>query len=197
MVITPAPRGNGFPVRECGHPLFPSRHGACVGFSHSLPSIAWWRTTAGWQAQSRPSAAGGGGRRPAFTGLAIQPYWATKIGGWPPRSCAICDLCACARKRSSNDRKQGCRARSVLHFRHRNGRQFDRLKGGASANGSRNICIAVTFQAAGIVPPVSKCRTHQVHAIDTGSPNPVLVIAPRDDVCHTTRAPFGRRHFAN
>ena len=37
---------------------------------------------AGWQALSRPSAAEGGGRRPAFTGLATQPYSATEVDGW-------------------------------------------------------------------------------------------------------------------
>src|SRR6266851_606138 len=36
----------------------------------------------GWQVLSRPSAAEGGGRRPAFTGLATQPYLATKVDGW-------------------------------------------------------------------------------------------------------------------
>jgi uncharacterized protein len=37
---------------------------------------------AGWQALSRPSAAEGGGRRPAFTGLATWPYSATEVDGW-------------------------------------------------------------------------------------------------------------------
>jgi site-specific DNA recombinase len=36
----------------------------------------------GWRALSRPSAAEGGGRRPAFTGLATQPYSATEVDGW-------------------------------------------------------------------------------------------------------------------
>jgi GDP-mannose 4,6 dehydratase len=36
----------------------------------------------GWQVLSRPSAAEGGGRRPAFTGLATQPYSATDVDGW-------------------------------------------------------------------------------------------------------------------
>jgi hypothetical protein len=56
--------------------------GTCVHFSRSLPSNSWWQTMAGWQALSRPSAAEGGGRRPAFTGLAIQPYSATEVDGW-------------------------------------------------------------------------------------------------------------------
>src|ERR1700686_2076905 len=56
--------------------------GACVHFSRSLPSNSWWQTMAGWQALSRPPAAEGGGRRPAFTGLAIQPYSATEVDGW-------------------------------------------------------------------------------------------------------------------
>ena len=38
----------------------------------------------GWQVLSRPSAAEGGGRRPAFTGLAAQPYSATEVDGWQP-----------------------------------------------------------------------------------------------------------------
>src|SRR6516164_7959648 len=36
----------------------------------------------GWKVLSRPSAAEGGGRRPAFTGLATQPYSATEVDGW-------------------------------------------------------------------------------------------------------------------
>src|SRR4029077_5776365 len=56
--------------------------GTCVHFSRSLPSNSWWQTMAGWQALSRPSAAEGGGRRPAFTGLATQPYSATEVDGW-------------------------------------------------------------------------------------------------------------------
>src|SRR6185437_10201996 len=56
--------------------------GTCVHFSRSLPSNSWWQTMAGWQVLSRPSAAEGGGRRPAFTGLATQPYSATEVDGW-------------------------------------------------------------------------------------------------------------------
>src|SRR5580704_5636804 len=56
--------------------------GTCVHFSRSLPSNSWWQTMAGWQALSRPPAAEGGGRRPAFTGLATQPYSATEVDGW-------------------------------------------------------------------------------------------------------------------
>src|SRR6202040_1777496 len=54
----------------------------CVHFSRSLPSNSWWQTMAGWQALSRPSAAEGGGRRPAFTGPVPQPYSATEVDGW-------------------------------------------------------------------------------------------------------------------
>src|ERR1700741_3452813 len=36
----------------------------------------------GCQVLSRPSAAEGGGRRPAFTGPATQPYSATEVDGW-------------------------------------------------------------------------------------------------------------------
>jgi hypothetical protein len=53
-----------------------------VHFSRSSPSNSWWQTMAGWHALSRPSAAEGGGRRPAFTGLATQPYPATEVDGW-------------------------------------------------------------------------------------------------------------------
>src|SRR5271168_4434758 len=56
--------------------------GTCVHFSRSLPSNSWWQTMAGWQVLSRPSAAEGGGRRPAFTGTATQPYSATEVDGW-------------------------------------------------------------------------------------------------------------------
>src|SRR6516225_5129983 len=54
----------------------------CVHFSRSLPSNSWWQTMVGCQVLSRPSAAEGGGRRPAFTGPATQPYSATEVGGW-------------------------------------------------------------------------------------------------------------------
>ena len=56
--------------------------GTCVHFSRSLPSNSWWQTMVGCQVLSRPSAAEGGGRRPAFTGPATQPYSATEVGGW-------------------------------------------------------------------------------------------------------------------
>src|SRR6516165_9708152 len=56
--------------------------GTCVHFSRSLPSNSWWQTMAGYQVLSRPSAAEGGGRRPAFTGTATQPYSATEVDGW-------------------------------------------------------------------------------------------------------------------
>jgi Transposase, Mutator family len=55
--------------------------GTCVHFSRSLPSNSWWQTMVGWHVLSRPSAAEGGGRRPAFTGLATSH---TR----PPRSTA-------------------------------------------------------------------------------------------------------------
>jgi DNA-binding protein HU-beta len=53
-----------------------------VHFSRSLPSNSWWQTMVGWQVRSRPSAAEGGGRRPAFTGPATRPYSATEVDGW-------------------------------------------------------------------------------------------------------------------
>jgi len=53
-----------------------------VHFSRSSPSNSWWQTMAGWQVLSRPSAAEGGGRGPAFTGLATRPYSATEVDGW-------------------------------------------------------------------------------------------------------------------
>ena len=55
---------------------------AAFSFSRIPPSHPWWQTTAGWKALSRPSAAEGGGRRPAFTGLAAQPNSATEVDGW-------------------------------------------------------------------------------------------------------------------
>ena len=50
--------------------------GTVVGlcFSRTPPSNAWWLTRAGQLVLSRPSAAEGGGRRPAFTGPAVRPY---------------------------------------------------------------------------------------------------------------------------
>src|ERR1700758_5300869 len=56
--------------------------GTRVHFSRSLPSNSWWQTMVGCQVLSRPSAAEGGGRRPAFTGPATQPYSATEVDGW-------------------------------------------------------------------------------------------------------------------
>ena len=47
-----------------------------------LCTYSTWQTMAGWQVLSRPSAAEGGGRRPAFTGLATRPYSATEVDGW-------------------------------------------------------------------------------------------------------------------
>ena len=64
--------------------------GTCVHFSRSLPSNSWWQTMAGWQVLSRPPAAEGGGRRPAFTGLATQPYSATEVDGWQHQASAGC-----------------------------------------------------------------------------------------------------------
>src|SRR5271163_2476266 len=56
--------------------------GTCVHFSRALPSNSWWQTMVGWHVLSRPSAAEGGGRRPALTGFATQPYSATEVDGW-------------------------------------------------------------------------------------------------------------------
>jgi hypothetical protein len=53
-------------VREGGMRLVPGSAGA-------PRRTLWWLTKAGQQALSRPSAAEGGGRRPAFTGLAGRP----------------------------------------------------------------------------------------------------------------------------
>ena len=74
--------------------------GTCVHFSRSLPSNSWWQTVAGWQVLSRPSAAEGGGRRPAFTGLAIQPYSATEVDGWQQLSRVSQNRAAVHSKRS-------------------------------------------------------------------------------------------------
>src|SRR5215471_6344275 len=50
-----------------------------LAVGQSLPSIRWWRTKAGRQALSRPSAAGGGGRRPALTGPGARPSSSTEV----------------------------------------------------------------------------------------------------------------------
>ena len=54
----------------------------CFGFSLSSPSNAWWQTMAGWQALSRPSAAGGGAVGPPLQGLPPSPDSATEVDGW-------------------------------------------------------------------------------------------------------------------
>ena len=59
-------------------------------FSRSWPSNSWWQTMVGWQVLSRPSAAEGGGRRTAFTGLATQPYSATEVDGWQHELSRVC-----------------------------------------------------------------------------------------------------------
>src|ERR1700686_3331302 len=56
--------------------------GTWVHFSRSLPAILWGKRWVGGKVLSGPSAAEGGGRRPAFTGLATQPYSATEVDGW-------------------------------------------------------------------------------------------------------------------
>src|SRR6516162_6857859 len=65
-------------VRECQifcvRGFRDGRNVMCSCISRSPPSNAWWPTKAGQQALSRPLAAEGGGRRPAFTGLADRPY---------------------------------------------------------------------------------------------------------------------------
>src|SRR6516162_4874182 len=55
--------------------------GTYVHFSRALPPNSWWQTMVGWEVLSRPPAAEGRGRRPAFTGLATQPYSATEVDG--------------------------------------------------------------------------------------------------------------------
>ena len=66
------------PLRECQ--IFCVRGfregGSVVGsrISRTPPSNVWWPTKAGQRVLSRPLAAEGGGRRPAFTGLADRPY---------------------------------------------------------------------------------------------------------------------------
>jgi hypothetical protein len=52
-----------------------------LAVGQSLPSIRWWRTKAERQVPSRPSAAGGGGRRPALTGPAARPSSSTEVDG--------------------------------------------------------------------------------------------------------------------
>jgi hypothetical protein len=55
------------------------RNVMCSCISRSPPSNAWWPTKAGQLALSRPLAAEGGGRRPAFTGLAGRPYSCRRV----------------------------------------------------------------------------------------------------------------------
>jgi hypothetical protein len=74
-----------------------------VHFSRSLPSNSWWQTMAGWQVLSRPSAAEGGGRRPAFTGLATQPYSATEVDGWQHKLSRVSQNRAAVHKAESFD----------------------------------------------------------------------------------------------
>src|SRR5439155_27227581 len=82
--------------------------GTCVHFSRSLPSNSWWQTMVGWQVLSRPSAAEGGGRRPAFTGLATQPYLATEVDGWQHKLSRVSQnraaVTACARLKGISER---------------------------------------------------------------------------------------------
>src|SRR5450755_3733508 len=73
--------------------------GTCVHFSRSLPSNSWWQTMVGGQVLSRPSAAEGGGRRPAFTGLATQPYSATEVDGWQHKLSRVSQNRAAVQKR--------------------------------------------------------------------------------------------------
>jgi hypothetical protein len=78
---------------------------------------------AGWQVLSRPSAAEGGGRRPAFTGLATQPYSATEVDGWQHRRSRVSQNRAAVhaapsvhnlvRSKSGRDRS-GCRREPEL-----------------------------------------------------------------------------------
>src|SRR5437660_10745332 len=77
--------------------------GTWVHFSRSLPSNSWRQTMVGWQVLSRPSAAEGGGRRPAFTGLATQPYLATEVDGWQHKLSRV----------SQNRAAVQCRARDI------------------------------------------------------------------------------------
>jgi hypothetical protein len=77
--------------------------GTWVHFSRSSPSNSWWQTMAGWQVLSRPSAAEGGGRRPAFTGLATRPYSATEVNGWQHKLSRVSQNRAAVQWRSQVD----------------------------------------------------------------------------------------------
>lgn len=64
-----------------------------LGAGHTSPSTSWWQTMAGRQALSRPSAAEGGGQRPALTGLAVRPNSATKVDAQTPHGRTPPPLC--------------------------------------------------------------------------------------------------------
>ena len=86
--------------------------GTCVHFSRSLPSNSWWQTMVGWQVLSRPSAAEGGGRRPAFTGLATQPYSATEVDGWQHKLSRVSQNRAAVQRRARSCCKMVAHARA-------------------------------------------------------------------------------------
>jgi hypothetical protein len=88
--------------------------GTCVHFSRSLPSNSWWQTMVGWQVLSRPSAAEGGGRRPAFTGLATQPYSATEVDGWQHKLSRVSQNRAAVHLTVSGN-TSAAQARSYMH----------------------------------------------------------------------------------
>src|SRR5262249_27821478 len=78
--------------------------GTCLHFSRALPSNSWWQTMVGWEVLSRPPAAEGGGRRPAFTGLATQPYSATEVDGWQDKLSRVTQNRAAIQKLSGSKR---------------------------------------------------------------------------------------------
>src|SRR6516162_7699503 len=78
----------------------------------------------GCQVLSRPSAAEGGGRRPAFTGPATQPYSATEVGGWQQLSRVSQNRAAVhlpVRLTAQPRRSAACRCRIALQHIERGG----------------------------------------------------------------------------
>src|SRR5271167_3246466 len=64
---------------------------------------------AGRQVLSRPLAAEGGGRRPAVTGLATQPYSATEVDGWQHKLSRVSQNRAAVHRENCRHQQEGRR----------------------------------------------------------------------------------------
>src|SRR5580693_4983937 len=108
--------------------------GTCVHFSRSLPSNSWWQTMVGWHVLSRPSAAEGGGRRPAFNRACHQPYSATEVDGWQHKLSRVSQNRAAVHKMATEEGAIG-RAVEVRTTLVANGWREDWRHGSANAAG--------------------------------------------------------------